>query len=319
MYAPFASKDMVAMVVGRNLSRSAKGQALYPMIARNDQEQELLEEFRQEKIGELGQKYKNISGIVDSLRNKSNLPLDDKLAKLFGEAESALKILERQDEVLRRIEIRSNEAGQELSRLQPNHDKLYIIGHGGAGMNMLAADPECREGRVTGKDVARQLADGGLDKAFVDIRISACYSADSRRPMSFHRQDLERAAEPDTKRGGLLGVFGTRVVTREAFAQTLSNELNRVGFTQASVVGYHGAGVVYSNGDHQMQCLPDTKHEDIRSSTVRQHFAPSAAAQKIRTGNAGSGRGVRGILKMAARPFQQLGRLVSSAISRSMR
>ncbi|MPV70219.1 hypothetical protein [Burkholderia sp. BE17] len=322
LYAAFASKDIVTQALGKNLARSYKGKQLYPLIARNDEDQVLLEKFREKQVSELrgsGSKFFRTIEQFQSDHHFSYGQAREKLgADVFDKSEAASRKFLWQAEILERIEIRSNEAGQALSRLRPSHDKLYILGHGGAGMDILAADAKCLEGMVKGKDVARQLADGGLDKAFSDIRVTACYSADSRKPMSFHPEDLVRAAKPDTKRGGLFGVFGAKVATREPFAQTLSNELNRVGFAQPSVVGYHGAGVTFPPNDHHVQHLPEVDQADKRSSEVRQHFAPSAAA-KIRTGNSVGGKGLREGFKKTAQKFQRVGRSVWSAISRSAR
>lgn len=278
MYAPFASEDMVQQALGRNLSRDTNNKPLYPLVARNDQDRDALEQWRQQKSAYFSQRAQPFEQTVQQMQSQHNLSraqIRNMMgAQDFDKAQAASQRFRQQSDILRRLEIRSNENGQELSKLRLDQHKLYIIGHGGPGMNILAADEECQQGMASAVEVAAQLATGKLDKAFGDIRVVACYSADTREPTSFHARDLARAAKPDATRSGCLGLFGSKVVEAEPFAQTLSNELKKNGFQQPDVAGYHGAGVTFSS-DHQKRRMLNGQQADIRASDVRQRFTPA--------------------------------------------
>ncbi|SUX56103.1 hypothetical protein [Chromobacterium vaccinii] len=279
LYAPFAEKDILMMTAGKNHPRDINNKTLYPLIARNDQDHTKLEQLRQETANDLEKLGNDSLQLMARVLRDQNLT-PEQLRSQMGPSKfdhyvsSADKMLQRAD-TLRKVEIRSNENGQELSRLRPGQDKLYVLGHGGHGLSILAADEKCEQGMVTAADLTRQLTDGGLNKAFNDIRVTACYSADTKKPTSFHPDDLTRAAQPNTKRGGFLGLIGRKIVTAEPFAQTLSNELKKSGFTQPHVAGYHGAGLQVPSSNHQQRRLPGTQEADVRSSDVRQRFTPT--------------------------------------------
>lgn len=278
LYAAFASEDIVQQALGKNLSRDTNGKPLYPLIARNDQDRGALEQWRQHEANDLTQRSQSFNQGIQKLQSQHGLTRDQIRTAMgpqsFDAGQAAANRLQQEADILARMEIRSNQNGQELAHLRPGNDKLYIIGHGGPGMNILAADQQCLQGKATAADVAGQLASGGLDKAFSDIRVTACYSADTRAPSSFAPRHLAQAAKPNTERSGFLGLFGTKTVKAEPFAQTLSNELKKAGFAQPNVAGYHGAGVTFST-DHQQRRLPGTQEADVRSSDVRQRFAPT--------------------------------------------
>ncbi|AVG16467.1 hypothetical protein CFN79_11735 [Chromobacterium vaccinii] len=278
LYAAFASEDIVQQALGKNLSRDTNGKQLYPLIARNDQDRGALEQWRKKETSDLTQRSQTFNQMIQNLQLSTGKSLNDIRTMLgpqnFDAAQAADKRFQQEANILARMDIRSNQNGQELAQLRPNDDKLYIIGHGGPGMNILAADQQCLQGKATAADVAGQLASGGLDKAFSDIRVTACYSADTRKPSSFAPQHLAQTAKPDTERNGFLGLFGPKTVKAEPFAQTLSNEMKKAGFSQPNVAGYHGAGVTFST-DHQQRRLPGTQQADIRSSDVRQRFTPT--------------------------------------------
>ncbi|MCL9781323.1 hypothetical protein M9194_07775 [Vibrio sp. S4M6] len=278
IYAPFAAEDIITQALGRNLPRVSKGKELYPLISRSDQDKALLEQHRHEQILDLSKGIQSSDDKINKLVQTTGLTRDEIRQligpELFGQGINAVLRLKQQVDVLKRLDIQSNEGQQQLSKLQAGKDKLYIVGHGGAGKNVLAADQACSQGMVTAGDLANQLREGGLPKSFDDIRVTACFSADSKSPESFHPRDLQRAALPTTQGTGFLGLFGPKEVKGEPFAQSLSNKLKSEGFEQPDVTGYHGAGVSLSQ-EHQHRRIPKSKEQDARSSTVKQHFYPN--------------------------------------------
>lgn len=280
IYAPFAAEDIIIQSLGKNLSRANQGKDLYPVISRNNGEKVLLEQYRNERIHHLS-KLAKFDGEINNIMQQTGATREQIRQQMgpteFDKLVNANLQIKQQIDVLKRLDIQSNEGQGQLSKLQANKDKLYIIGHGGAGMNILAADQACAKGMVTAGDLAKQLSEGGLSKSFSDIRVTACYSADTTSPKSFHDKDLQRAAQPVTQRTGFLGLFGSKEVIAEPFAQTLSNKLKSEGFEQPDVTGYHGAGVSYSR-EHHHRRIPESQAQDVRSSTVKQHFHPNRLA-----------------------------------------
>lgn len=182
-----------------------------------------------------------------------------------------------QASVLQQMEIRSNADGVELSRLRPEYDRIYVIGHGGAGMDVLAADSAVTQGRITAAELARQFSEGGLHHDFRDIRVTACHSADTRIPAAFSTPDMERAAQVELG-PKKFGFFGRREVSRQSFAQSLSGELYKLGYSNANIIGYHGAGVTFGGQEHRARRLVNeegrTIGSDVRASEARRAFFP---------------------------------------------
>ncbi|MBA8734379.1 hypothetical protein [Chromobacterium violaceum] len=286
LYAPFAAKDIVEQGLGRNLVREQRGKPLLPVIVRDDRTREQLQNLKDAKQQDLSAKSRLFSDSVDQLRRQYQLS-EAQARQLIGpetfdKARKDAGILARQADVLRKMEILSNRDGAELGKLVPDRDKLYIIGHGGSGMDILAADAAVTQGRATAADVAAQLAAGGLSTDFRDIRVTACHSADSRDPLSFRPVDLSRAAKPVYgRKTGWLGLFGQRAVLSQPFAQTLSDALRKQGFHQPEVSGYHGAGVTYSAAGHHARRLPGgSAQADVRAADVRRVFTPARSSSR---------------------------------------
>lgn len=278
LYAPFASEDMVMQAAGFNFARLVAGKPLYPLIARSDKECEELETWRHSKIEQLTEVGNATLQWIKQLQeqlDKCNLTLDEfRLqygAEDFDEIAKNIKQLQHTKDALSRIEILSNPARQKLARLRPGVDKLYLLGHGAPGMNKLSADM-LGLSEITAEELASQLAAGGLDPWFDDLRVSTCFSADARLPESFEPGALMHAAQAEVGSNRLWKWLGYGASTVEPFAQSLCNALKRAGFKQAAVSGYHGAGRVFSS-DHHYNCLPGTQEADVRASSVRQLFS----------------------------------------------
>lgn len=282
LYAPFAAPDIVDMAIGKNMVRAKNGKPIYPLICRNEQDRAALEQVRTTQLSSWQADYEadtlHLKEYMDQMTQqgcteeeaRQKYPLGpeglEKVQKRIAKYQSLI-------DALTNLTIKSSDA---LKSLSPDQHKLYVVGHGGAGMNILAADHSCQQGMVTAKEVAHQLAEGGLDKHFTDIRVTACWSADTCAPTSFQKSDLERASQPQTQRSGFLGLFGKNEVVAEPFAQTLSNEMKREGFELPIVSGYHGQGLTFSSfsGEHHLRRLPNSQESNTRASTVREVFLP---------------------------------------------
>lgn len=277
IYLSFIAPDMVEQPLGYNLPRAEKGKPMYPVIVPDDRAKEQIEQLRSDKVEELKASYKNADGLLKQLRNMG-LSEDDIIQQVGPELHQNLtKGMAnnlRDLNVLTSIRYQSNQGGRALSQLRAPADKLYVMGHGGAGMDILAADQAVTQGKVTSGELARQLARGGLPKAFSDIRVTACFSADSIEPQSFAPEELERTSSLyEVKPEGFLGRFKKKTI--QSFAQSLSNALGKEGFSQAVVSGYHGAGVTFTQQENHSRRLKGGGKEDVRSSTVRRQFTAS--------------------------------------------
>lgn len=277
LYAPFASKDMVKIGAGFNMARLVAGKPLYPLIARNDEECRELEKCRKHKIKRITKSNHSLDQQIRRDLDEDDLTIEEYRIK-FGAADfDALmekrKFQGRTVNALNSLEIISNEDHQRLARLRPGIDKLYLIGHGEIGDNRLGADPEfCRV--VTAGEVANQLAAGGLNEMFNDVRVVSCHSADGRRPLPFKPKALWRATQTHIINHGLLGCFGYDMNTAEPFAQTLCNELKKTGFKQPVVTGYHGIRLAFSQTHHS--CLVSgMRNKQVRASEARKRFTPT--------------------------------------------
>ncbi|MBZ6067275.1 hypothetical protein LA374_13820 [Aeromonas schubertii] len=285
LYAPFAAPDIVEMAIGKNMIRAQQGKPLYPLICRNEQDKATLEQLRTTLLNTRKEDYEVMtSGLNDYINQMAKNGFTEEEARQnfpsggperFDRLQNNISKLPPMIDALTNLTIKGSD---DLKLLPPNQHKLYVVGHGGAGMDILAADQACQQGMVTAKEVAHQLAEGGLDKRFTDIRVTACWSADTCAPTSFQKSALDRASQPKTQQSGFLGLFGfgKKEVVAEPFAQTLSNAMKREGFEQPRVSGYHGTGMTFSSflGEHHLRRLPDSQESDARASTVRQFFIP---------------------------------------------
>ncbi|MFV3350074.1 hypothetical protein [Aeromonas veronii] len=285
LYAPFAGSDIVNMAIGKNMVRAQQGKPIYPLISSNEQDKATLEQLRTTQLSSWKNDY-----AADLLFRQEYM--DQMTQRGFTEQEARQyfplgpegfdklqKGLTKYPPIIDALTNLTIKSSNDLKSLSPDQHKLYVVGHGGAGMDILAADEGCQHGMATAKDVAHQLAESGLDKRFTDIRVTACWSADTCAPTSFQKSALDLAAQPKTQRSGFLGLFGKQELVAAPFAQILSNEMKREGFEQPRVKGYHGIGMTFSSfigdGEHHLRRLPKTQESDARASTVRQVFIPT--------------------------------------------
>ncbi|KZL24075.1 hypothetical protein [Pseudovibrio sp. Ad37] len=274
LYAPFASKDIIYMAFGINEKNVGKGKQVAQLIVKSNEDKAALESFRKKAMGEA---FQNSSGFFHVVNDtmKSNEMNAAQLRSALGESEydyalNAAEMFANNGAILADLEIISNEEVEVLSSLKEGEDKLVILGHGSYGDNSLASDAKMFSKEVTSEDIAQQLADGGLDKSFGDIRAHSCHSADASKPTSFDPKELDRAQQPFVEKFMFFSI-GMKV----SFAQSLANELAKAGFENPEVSGYHGSGRMGQLDGHLVQILPDNKEAGaIRSSDVRRVFTP---------------------------------------------
>jgi len=211
-----------------------------------------------------------LQGLETTLKNQTgwdgNTLRNTLSHETFDTFSTSIAKLSQQLSVLKQMKF----SDKTLNQLSPERDKLYILGHGGAGMHLLAADEKMTLGHITAKELANQMQAGGLPKTFRDIRVTACYSADAIKPTSFSSQELNETSGAYSKKPGMLrGIFNPpKDIT--PLAQAISRELNQLGYDRTQVTGYHGAGVTFSQDEFRTRRIEGVP--DIRRSLVKRLF-----------------------------------------------
>ncbi|WP_108817938.1 hypothetical protein [Pseudovibrio sp. Alg231-02] len=276
-YAPFASDDILKMVSGTNLSRDKAGKDLRSLIVATNADKAELEIQKYQLAEKMYQEAGDLASGFNSYMADNDLSEDGFIAACgpdkFEDMLSAASDHAWRADALLRVNVISNEETGILSTLKKGEDKLYIAGHGlqgAAGITSKTSSSENGYKVAWSQDIAKELAHGGLNKSFSDIRVVSCFGADARLPTSFAPEDLAIASE--TKINSFLFI---EVDREQAFAQYLANDLKKAGFEHPEVSGYHGAGKGYSDDTHNYQSLSTTHGEEmVRSSSVRQVFIP---------------------------------------------
>jgi len=248
IYLPFAEESIFKMTIGINLGRALSGKEPYEIIAANKSALNRSKTHLQSFI--------NKTLLIPGKKNdpKWNKALD-LLKKTTYRAESLL---------------------DDLSNLDGEQAKIYILGHGAAGISYIASGKEkvFKSGKMVTEDqkldvmdLAKNLADKKLPSNFKDFRLNACEGADAISLTSFDKTPLS----------------GSRKSLGQHFAQALGL-LNHFadGFR---VTAYHGKGLISDQilnekrFDHQKRIL---KHENLltgpvrRSKEVREFFKYTA-------------------------------------------
>lgn len=115
--------------------------------------------------------------------------------------------------------------------------KIYIHGHGGAGINSLHIDTQ----KLSMPEVAKAISDMGVPKTTKDIRLTSCYSADTKPITNIKADDLSTYSESHTQTSSFFGITVSQK-TIQAPAKYLLDALNDEGYKDVTVTGYHGAG-----------------------------------------------------------------------------
>ncbi|WP_299007480.1 hypothetical protein [uncultured Shewanella sp.] len=193
-------------------------------------------------------------------------------------------------DVLIKLEVHSDQSEHKLQQLSPDKNKLYIIGHGGAGSYTLTPkiDSNLNEG-ITAYQLASNLAKAGLRKDFIDIRTTSCWSADSHRITAFDEPQLEEASKTKTISKPWLFFWSTKTIDRQPFAQEFSDSLGVMGFYNAQVTGYHGQGKTIPLGEHQSRIIPKDSSAPKDNSIPKDNSDPitvrSSKAKHVFTPN----------------------------------
>lgn len=158
-----------------------------------------------------------------------------------------------------------------------DNQKIYVHSHGGAGKNSLQVDHL----KLTMSEVVKTLSDMGVPKTVKDIRLTSCYSADTKPINNIKDPDLKTYSESFIKKSTCLGI-AINEATVKAPAAHLLDALNDAGYNNVTVTGYHGAGMYYNGNNVPEHSLRSTvtpsaptynKPEDtVKRSTVSEKF-----------------------------------------------
>lgn len=274
LYIPFSANDLIDQGLGLNLLRHLKGKSLYPLMAPNQKIKIEMEKLRAEEIIKLTNQINTISDKLrqvdiglkngpdwsaETLRNVISEDIFDPFVNSIAKFSQQLSVLKRM--------VFTNKP---MCNLSAKNDKLYILGHGGAGMNVLAADVAMTQGYITAEMLAEQLKNGRLPKTFRDIRITACYSADSIKPLSFAPNELAETAGTFSQKRGVISRLFQAPKDTTSFAQAISTALSRHGYHNLQITGYHGAGVTFNQTEYRARRIEGVP--DIRRSLVKRFF-----------------------------------------------
>lgn len=271
LYIPFAAPDLVDQSLGLNLHRHLKGKTLYPLIAAD---QSVLEKFKEIHTAEIIKLTKQITTGNDkiqlldtALKNEpgwnANTLRNTVSHQTFDTFFTSFAKLSQQLSVLKRISF----SHIRMSQLSPERDKLYVLGHGHAGLDLLAAGETLAQEYITARTLAEQMKRNGLPKTFKDLRITTCYSADSMKPKSFSPEDLDKASGIfEGSKEGIRTLFNP-LKKSPPLAQSISREFHRLGYENIQVTGYHGAGVTFSQDEYRTRRIEGVA--DIRRSLVK--------------------------------------------------
>ncbi|PIJ48047.1 hypothetical protein BL250_17745 [Erwinia sp. OLTSP20] len=276
LYLPFVASDLLEQGLGMNILRHQHGKPLYTFYTPDENRLASIKKLQAKRIFELTSTIHETTAHLHNLdRYLQQAPgwhgetLRNTVSpELFDSGLTSTARLSQELLVLKNVTFISGS----LSTLLSTNDKLYILGHGGPGINVLAANQYMTRGHISAKALAEQLKNCGLPAAFRDVRITACYSADRIKPRSFAADELASSAGISDKKGllnRLRALIGQPPVQNQPFAQLLGRELNLLGYQQIQVSGYHGAGVTFSRSPYNSRRLGD---QDIRRSLVRRTF-----------------------------------------------
>lgn len=256
IYATFFNKDMITQAIEINASRVLQGKEPYPILSSDSQK--LMETGLASYIESNRDAFKRVESLstkVDKYLNKTSIEALHKKAPVKIKVLGALL-------ALRKTPIIS------LDKANPKIlEKIYIVGHGFAGSNMIAATPDGSKSVKTSEMVVseiKQLINSIPDKK-IDIRMMQCESADRETAMTMNKAALAENAQ--SKEGA------------QPLARYMADALSRQGI-QATVQGYHGLGVSWAYQNlHQTRALAsdyDTdnyKFTPYRASEYRRAFS----------------------------------------------
>ncbi|WP_018691158.1 hypothetical protein [Algicola sagamiensis] len=257
-FAPFATEDIVNMLVSDNASRILRGKSPYEVIVESSAYRDkMLESFQkwsrleQNQIHFAATEYLQYTADFKGIQPSNGATFTDlEIQQIltdssFENTQAFIKhyrIVQSYDWTL--AHILDNKKTKILSRLD-ERSKLYVQGHGAPGENRVSTKPF---GAKSTEDLVRTFESGGLSKDFQDIRITSCWSADTCQITTFKASTLAHSMKGNTKwKQRILPnlIIGSKRKTHP-LARQMADVLKKKGYSQIQVTGYHGAGVTNS-------------------------------------------------------------------------
>ncbi|MGL4603341.1 MAG: PspA/IM30 family protein [Iodobacter sp.] len=159
--------------------------------------------------------------------------------------------------VLQNINIETLDSNR-LARL-PHDSSLTIVGHGEADFDSLAADTAGAL-TVSATDIASDLKRAGLPYDYVDIRTTACESADGLELRSYDGVELFNSAYNSAT---------------TPFAQRLATAIGQEGFTRPHVRGGHSSHKSYElEQGLEIAAISQTNRKTLYDDVIRRFTAP---------------------------------------------
>lgn len=284
LYIHYHDHDAINLLVAFNSRRIAKGKNPYPVLVESDNERQALLNTMQKII--TGERLVTERTLVNGAEVTNEKPhilfkqykLGEELSSVPEEVkagfyrdipqQTAFNSL-KSESIYKAIRQMDIQAGG-LSRLTVD-DKLYLLGHGAAGMPVVASQ-EAVTDMLSIPDLVTRLKNAGLSKEIRDIRTNWCESADPISLSSF--SDLS----------SLIYKVKKFLSKKVAPAKTLSQELSRAGYNNITVSGYHGNGLTNYGQElyRQRVILRGVNHEGrnvltehTRASELRKTYSTS--------------------------------------------
>lgn len=217
------SEDDAAGIIGQQVPRAIKDKVFRDIIF-----------LHKEAFDEFEKTCENFREVELSLEDKS---FDNALAAILKYSALKQKALHIEE--------------ADLSQYR----KLYISGHGNAGVGCLGSGSQL----FSVQEIVDALHSSGILEHIKDIRFTSCGSADKRKPVSFSKEHIENAR----KESGTL----EKILSGEkhSLAEYVSQEVWSRGFTDVRVSGYHGNGVFVSSKE---DILPQTHLRSLEIPAV---------------------------------------------------
>lgn len=285
LYIHYHDSDAIKLIMAFNARRFARHKRPYPVLVESERERKALERIKTRVI--LGKEMRSKRKMVDAREVTEQEPVFYYYLYHQGEAYHSMTEKDRldllntpeyaniikldslyQDMNLYKAFEQTEIIAGKLSTLGAN-DKLYILGHGRAGMPIVTSELDDAN-LIPTRELVLRLKDAGLSKAILDIRLDTCESADPVSLVSF--SDLTSPLH------NLKKFFSGKT----SAAQTLSEALTYAGYPNVTVTGYHGSGLVLYRVGHEPHRETAVRSCDNlqrlrvetakRASTLRQTF-----------------------------------------------
>ncbi|WP_157380736.1 hypothetical protein [Burkholderia ubonensis] len=166
----------------------------------------------------------------------------------------------------------------------PNQ-KIYIVGHGSASSDKIRVDDKI----LTMKDVSQELEKIGVPKNIRDVRLTSCYSADSRKISTLKGENLSDFCEKFEENG----------CVRKAPAKHLLDEMGKAEFDEVTITGYHGAGVYWDGKEFPKSSLRNANSPSSASYNPEDMVKRSTVSVKFDHGTS-----VDGFVKLKGREYE---------------